>query len=365
MRGNIPSYSPKFGPFGVILKRPLRLFAIHFVSFYLRDIVMKDRVLIVGGGAVGGALCAYLGAAHRNVTMLARGDTARLIAERGIQLTTPTKERIVARPRVVLHANEAGIQDIVLLATKAFSLPEAMKALSGAIGPGTLVVPVVNGVPWWFGTPDAPIRAVDPTGSLIAAIPSDRLVGATIFSPVSRTQSGEWVHAAPGRLTLGPTIPGESNAASNRVAAIFDGTAYTASVTTDIHRAVWSKLVTNASFNTLCALTGANQMAVARDDRLGKLAQTIMREIAALADAAGSGIDGPISQYFDQAYNKGLHKPSTLHDFEAGRTVELAAIVDAPLELAARYGLALPMLSMIGAAVQLKAATAGLLPPSH
>ncbi|MSQ18925.1 MAG: 2-dehydropantoate 2-reductase [Betaproteobacteria bacterium] len=323
---------------------------------------MTERILIVGGGAVGGVLCAYLGAAHRNVTLLARGDTARLIAKQGIHLTTPEQETIVTRPPVVVSAAEAGIQDIILLATKAFSLPDAMRALTGAIGIHTLVVPVVNGVPWWFGTPAAPIRSVDPQGSLIAAVPPERLVGATIYSPVSRSQSGEWIHAAPGRLTLGPTVPGESSAAAERVVAIFLGTAYRATVTRDIHRAVWSKLVTNASFNTLCALTGTNQQDVARDDRLGKLAQDIMREIEILAQAAGSGIDGPPSKYFEQAFYKGLHKPSTLHDFESGRTVELAAIVDAPLELAARYGLQLPMLSLIGAAVRLKAAGAGLLP---
>jgi 2-dehydropantoate 2-reductase len=323
---------------------------------------MTDRILIVGAGAVGGVLCAYLGAANRNVTLLARGDTARMIALRGIHLTTPDKTTIVARPRVVTSAREAGAQDIVLFATKAFSLPAALKEVASVIGPDTLVVPTVNGVPWWFGSPAAPIRSVDPDGSLIRAIPANQLVGATIYSPVSRTQAGEWIHTAPGRLTLGPTVPGASSAASDRVAAIFAGTAYAAAVTTDIHRAVWSKLVTNASFNTLCALTGSTQMDVARDETLGELAQDIMREIESLARATGSGIDGPISKYFEQAYHKGHHKPSTLHDFESGRTVELAAIVDAPLELAARRELALPMLTMIGAAARLKASVAGLLP---
>jgi 2-dehydropantoate 2-reductase len=325
---------------------------------------MTDRILIVGGGAVGGVLCAYLIAANRNVTLLARGDTARLIAEQGIRLTTPEKQTVIARPHVVTSADEAGTQDIVIFATKAFSLPEAMQEVARAMAPHTLVVPAVNGVPWWFGTPQEPVQSVDPDGSLVRAIPPGQLVGATIYSPVSRTQTGEWLHAAPGRLTLGPTVAGESSAASDRVAAIFAGTAYTTVVTTDIHRAVWSKLVTNASFNTLCALTGSNQMDVARDDSLGKIAKDIMREIESLARATGSGIDGPISKYFDQAYHRGHHKPSTLHDFEAGRMVELAAIVDAPLELATRHGLELPMLSLIGAAVRLKAATAGLLPRS-
>ncbi len=326
---------------------------------------MSERILIVGAGAIGGVLAAYLAAAGRTVTLFARGDTARLVSERGIRLTTPDQQTLHARPQVVTSATAAGKQDIVLFATKAFSLPAAMAAVLPAIGPDTVVAPVVNGVPWWFGTVEYPVRAVDPTGSLVAAIRADRLVGATIYSPVRRTEAGEWIHTVPGKLTLGPTHVGGSPAAADRIASVFNGTAYTAAVSLDIRRAVWSKLVTNASFNTLCSLTGARQIDVARDPHLGELALRIMREIEVLARACGAGIDGDIKKYFDQAYNSGAHKPSTLHDFEAGRAVELAALVDAPLELAARCGVPMPTLEMVGAAVRLKAVSAGLLPSTE
>ena len=111
----------------------------------------------------------------------------------------------------------------------------------------------------------------------------------------------------------------------------------------------------------LCSLTGAQQIDVAQDKTLGECALGIMREIETLARACGSGINGAIQDYFDQAFNKGTHKPSTLHDFEAGRQVEVAALADAPLELARQRGVAMPTLALIGAAVRLKAASAGLL----
>ena len=323
---------------------------------------MRDRIMIVGAGAIGGVLAGYLAAAGRRVTLFARGDTARIVAEHGIRLTTPDQRILHSRPRVVTTVSAAGEQDIVLFATKSFSLPAAMQSVLPAIGPKTVVAPVMNGVPWWFGAALRPVRAVDPDGSLIGAIPADRLVGATIYSPARRTDSGEWIHMVPGKLVVGPTVAGGSDAASKRVAGVFEGTEYGAVVTADIHRAVWSKLVTNGSFNPLCSLTGAQQIDVARDKTLGACALAIMREIETLARACGSGIEGVIHTYFDQAYNRGTHKPSTLHDFEAARRVELAAIVDAPLELARQNGVAMPTLELIGAAVRLKAVSAGLLP---
>jgi 2-dehydropantoate 2-reductase len=323
---------------------------------------MTDKILIVGPGAIGGIFAGYLAAAGKPVSVLARAETGKLIAAEGIRLTTPDKQKLHGRPRVVASGAEAGVQDIVLVTTKAFSLPEAMALAEGAIGPRTLVAPVLNGVPWWFGTLDAPVRAVDPEGALIRAVAAENLVGGTTYSPANRTANGEWTHNVAGKLTLGASTKGGSLANAERVARIFEGTAFGAVVTPDIHAAVWSKLVTNATFNTFCSITGTPQCDVARDERLGPVALAIMREVEALARAAGSSIENPVEKQFDQAYHRGIHKPSTLQDFEAGRQVELAAMVDAPLELAARYKVPMPMLAAIGGAARLKAVGAGLMP---
>ncbi|MEO7402419.1 MAG: 2-dehydropantoate 2-reductase [Burkholderiales bacterium] len=325
---------------------------------------MTERILIVGPGAIGGIFAGYLAAAGKPVTVLARGVTAKLIATEGIRLTTPDMQKLHGRPRVITDATEVGEQDIVLVTTKAFSLPEAMALARPAIGPRTLVAPVLNGVPWWFGTIEAPVRAIDPDGSLVRAVAPENLVGGTTYSPAHRTAAGEWVHTVPGKLTLGASIRGGSTVNAERIARIFEGTAFGAVVSPDVHRAVWSKLVTNGTFNPFCSITGTPQRDIARDERLGPVALAIMREIEALAKAAGSGIqlDNPIEKQFEQARERGIHKPSTLQDFEAGRQVELAAIVEAPLELAARYGVSMPMLSAIGGAARLKAIALGLMP---
>jgi 2-dehydropantoate 2-reductase len=323
---------------------------------------MSERVMIVGAGAIGGMLAGYLSAAGRPVTLLARGEYAALVAREGIALTTPAGETLHGRPRVATNAAEAGVQDVVLFATKAYSLPQAMRDAAAALGPHTLVAPVVNGVPWWFGDEAAPVRAVDPDGSLARAVPPQRLVGSVTYSPCARGPGNAWHHSVPGQLTLGASRPGGDPHAAERVAALFDGARFSAVVVPDIRRAVWTKLVTNAAFNTLCALTGSRQCEVAADPRLGPYALGIMREIAALAHATGSGIDGEVEQRFESARKTGIHKPSTLQDFEAGRPIEIGALVDAPLELAARHGVATPLLALVGAILGRKARAAGLVP---
>jgi 2-dehydropantoate 2-reductase len=325
----------------------------------LRESRLK-QVLIVGAGAIGGALCAYLEAAGRPAALLARGENARNIASGGIRLTTPDNRVLHARPRVVTAVAGLGTQDAVILATKSFSLPEAMAAAAPAIGPRTIVVPVVNGVPWWFGTANEPLRAVDPGGFLAGSVPYERVVGATIYAPVKRAAPAEWLHTGQGRLIIGPATPGGSEDASGLVAELFSGAALTTLIAADIHRAVWTKIMTNATFNALCALTGARQCDVARDAHLGPVAREIMREIEALAIASGSGIEGTVEKHFETAYEKGTFKPSTLQDLEAGRPLELAALVDGPLELAQRYGVPTPGLRVAGAALRAKATTMGL-----
>jgi 2-dehydropantoate 2-reductase len=320
------------------------------------------QVLIIGAGAIGGALCAYLEGAGRPATLLARGENARNIAEGGVRLTTPDNKVLHARPRVVTAADGLGSHDVVILATKSFSLPAAMAAAAPAIGPETIVVPVVNGVPWWFGTTKEPLRAVDPEGFLAGSVPYERLVGATIYAPMKRTTPTEWLHTGQSKLVIGPAAAQGSEDASRQIAELFRGAGLTTLIAADIHRAVWTKIMTNATFNTLCALTGARQCDVARDTHLGPVAREIMREIEALAIASGSGVEGTVDEPFESAREKGLFKPSTLQDIEAGRPLEIAALVDGPLELAQRYGVPMPALRVAGAALRAKAMTMGLLP---
>ena len=130
---------------------------------------MALNILVAGAGAVGGLLCAYLHAAGHRVSLLARGQNAQQIDALGIRLRTPTLETIHARPNVVCSVAGMGMQDLVIVATKAFSLSEVMAAVAPVIGGSTSVMPVLNGLPWWLGDASAPLRSLDPYGELAVA----------------------------------------------------------------------------------------------------------------------------------------------------------------------------------------------------
>ena len=323
---------------------------------------MTQQILVVGAGAIGGLLCSYLAERGHPVSLLARGENAALIARDGIHLTTPDQRTLQSRPNVVTDAATLTRQDLVILATKSFSLPAALQSVAPAIGPDTLVMPVVNGVPWWFGTADAPVRAVDPDGTLARAVPFARVIGATTYSPARRASATEWVHTGASRLVIGPALRNGDREPAQRVADLFKGSLYATGVADDLYQAIWTKFMTNASFNVLCALTGARQCDVATDPQLGPIARQIMAEVEALAIASGSSVTGGLEAPMQFAIERGQFKPSTLQDLEAGRPLEIAALVDAPLEMAARLGVPMPALQVAGAALRLKAATSGLLP---
>src|ERR1019366_8210052 len=204
----------------------------HLVS--QTDSDMTRHVLIVGAGAIGGVLCAYLESAGQPTSLFARGENARNIGRDGIRLTTPDGRALHVRPRVVTEATGLAPQDMVILATKSFSLPAAMAAAAPAIGADTIVMPVVNGVPWWFGSASEPLRSVDPDGALAAAVPYERLVGATIYAPTRRVSPSEWVHSGLSKLVIGAVAPADSTAHAQSLAELFRGSTLAAIVAGDI-----------------------------------------------------------------------------------------------------------------------------------
>lgn len=321
---------------------------------------MPFKILVAGAGAIGGMLSAYLVSCGQPVTLLARGDNAAHIGQHGIRLTTPTQQLIHAYPRVITDPAAAGTQDLLIVATKAFSLPAVLTAIAPAMGANTLVMPIVNGLPWWLGSDATPLESVDPGGSMRRAVSAERLIGASLYAPTRRDDASHWIHSGQSRLIVG-SVSGDSTA-GDMVAALFAGSPLVVDVADDIRQAVWTKLAANACFNTLCALTGAQQSEVACDPWLGPIARQIMGEIEALAHASGSRMNSGIDTMFGLAREKGHFKPSTLQDLEAGRPLEVAALMEAPLELARHLGVPMPTLATTGAALRLKALRSGLLP---
>ena len=293
----------------------------------------RVRVCVLGAGSIGGWIAARLAAAGNDVMALtSRGPVDEVMISEGGSSETARLSRF------------EGHADLLAIAVKAPALAAASKAARPLIGPDTLIVPMLNGVPWWFVA--EPLRSTDPDGSIAAAIPLDQLVGCVVHASCRRAAPGhvEVIHAE--KLILGE--PG--GGAGERVAglcSLFESAGIRCEASDHIRSAIWYKLWGNATINPLSALTRSTADTLLADPILRSFMAEAMDELAAV----GAAVDCPISQSAEDRMavtaRLGAFKSSMLQDVEAGRPIELEALLGAPLEIAARTGIATPQLRRI------------------
>src|SRR4051812_12440202 len=107
------------------------------------------NICVVGAGAIGGWVAARLAIAGEPVSVLARGDTLRLVRAEGLRIEEKGEE-FAAGVAAAQDGGAIGEQDVLIIAVKAPALPGLASELRPLIGPETIVVPMLNGVPWWF-----------------------------------------------------------------------------------------------------------------------------------------------------------------------------------------------------------------------
>ena len=310
------------------------------------------RVAIVGAGAVGGVLAHALTAAGADPTLVARGATAAAIRRDGLRVVRGAK-REVSHPRVIETTRAAGVHDVVIGTLKAHDWAGAVPLFAPLIGPSTIVVPAINGVPWWYfqgiGGPrdGTALVSVDPSGALRAAFPAQSLVGGVVYVAASRPTPGTLDWSGGKRLVLGE-IAGPNGARVAALADLLRGCGLDIDVASDIRAAMWLKLMGNASFNPLSVLALATMDQLLEDPALRAICVDVMGEILALAAATGAdpavGIEARIAMMSSMV---GV-RTSTLQDFEAGRSLEVAALVEAPCEIGRLSGVATPVLETLG-----------------
>ena len=310
---------------------------------------------IIGAGAIGGWAAARLAAAGEPVSILARGASARALGE-GLELVEQGASTIV-RPKVSTSAGELGPQDLLVIAVKAPSLAAAAQAAAPMIGPQTIILPMLNGVPWWFADGE-PLRSVDPGGAIAAALPLDQVVGCVVHASCRREPPARVVVAHADRLILGEPGGGTSELVA-RLCALFERAGICCEASTDVRRAIWYKLWGNATINPISALT------LATADRLLAECRPFILDCMAELAAVGAAIGCPISESGEDRMavtaRLGAFKTSMLQDVEAGRGIELEALLGAPIELARRAGVAVPRLESLYAMTRLMAESRGLL----
>ena len=301
------------------------------------------KFLIAGAGAIGAYIGARMAHAGFDVTLFARGPHLRAMQEHGVEVKS-REGNFVARPAMASSLEEVGPMDVVFLGVKAHGLPQLAPQLKPVIGPDTTVVSTQNGIPWWyfqgFGGEWEGLRLerVDPGGVISATIPARQVVGSIVYFSTEIPSPGVIQHIEGNRISLGE--PGGSRSdRCRRIAEALIASGLRCPVTTRLRHEIWVKVLGNASLNPVSALTRATLVQMVRDPGVVSVIRSIMEEVAAVSQKLGMELPVSIDQRVAGAEKVGEHKTSMLQDLEAGRPMELEALVGAVVDLGERVGL--------------------------
>jgi 2-dehydropantoate 2-reductase len=322
------------------------------------------KVAVVGLGAVGGLIAARMAAAGHEVSALARGATLARVRERGV-VVEANGQTTVTRIEAGDDAATLGPQELIVVALKAPALALAAPSVAALCGASTIVLPAMNGVPWWFmpaAMPsEPPLASVDPGGSLLERLPIERVLGCVVHLAASSPGPGMVRHNFGERLIVGEPRGGDS-ARTRAVCAALAEAGFEAEPSGDVRREVWYKLWGNMTMNPVSALTGAASDAILDDPLVFDFMVRAMAEAAAIGARIGCAIDQSGEERMKLARKLGSFKTSMLQDALAGRPLELDALVASVHEIGGRVGVATPNIAALLGLTRLMARQRGLYP---
>jgi len=301
------------------------------------------RFLVAGAGAIGAYVGGRMAQAGFDVTLFARGPHLRAMQEHGVQVRSPEGD-FVGRPAIASSLEQVGPVDVVFLGVKAHGLPQLAPLLKPVLGPDTTLVSTQNGIPWWyfqgFGGKWEGLRLerIDPGGVISSAIEAHRVVGSIVYFSTEITAPGVIQHIEGNRITLGEP-DGTRSDRLRRIAEALIASGLRCPITTRIRHEIWVKVLGNASFNPVSALTRATLVQMVRDPGVCSVIRNIMQEVEEVSHKLGMELPVSIDQRIAGGEKVGEHKTSMLQDLEAGRPMELEALVGAVVELGERVGL--------------------------
>jgi 2-dehydropantoate 2-reductase len=324
------------------------------------------RVCVVGAGGIGATLGARLALAGHAVSLVARGAHLRALQERGLTFVDePSGARHTLRLPAAADPSELGAQDAVIIALKAHDIGPMLPRLAPLLAPHTVVVPAINGLPWWYfhgagGSHEGRVvRALDPQASFFVALDPDRILGCVVHVAAEVRAPGSVHHTGGRRLILGEPRGGLTPRLAS-IAEALNEAGFEAEPSGDIRLAVWTKLVGNLSFNPVAALTGYRMDQLCADAGVTEVIRAAMLEAMAVAEHYGVKIPMTPEARIDLARQLGAARISMMQDLEAGRRLELGAIVEAVMELAHDAGIAMPVTRHLHALTRARARSAGI-----
>jgi len=301
-------------------------------------------VAIVGAGAIGGLLGAYLSRSGEEVILIARGPHLAAMQTRGVTVRGGGDE-FTARPECTDDMKAIGRSKFVFLTLKAHSIPAVAETIGGALAEDACVVGAQNGIPWWYFE-DRHLESVDPGGIIARSIPHEKVVGCIAYPAAQVVEPGIIEHLEGNRFSLGEP-DGSKSERVQAISSMLVKAGLKAPVQTRIRNELWLKLLGNATLNPLSALTRASLVEIVTSPITRDLVRTLMEEVDAVARSLGVDVPLTIEKRMDGAAATGEHRTSMLQDLEAGRPLEVDALVGAVVELAGGAGVPVPSLRVV------------------
>lgn len=323
------------------------------------------KIAVIGAGAIGGLVGAKLALAGEDVTFIVRGANLAAIRANGFTLIAADGTRQVARDvKATDDYDQAGPQDIVVLAMKAHQVEAVAHDVPRLFGPDTVVVTMQNGIPYWYfhqhggALAGSTVRSVDPSGLVGAKIPASRVIGCVVYPASELVAPGVVQHIEGDRFPIGE-LDGSASERVARVSACLSGAGFKAPVLDNIRAEIWLKLWGNLTFNPISCLTHSTLVDICQYAPARELATAMMREAQAVANKLGIEFRVSLEKRIAGAEKVGRHKTSMLQDVEAGRAPEIDALVGAVVELARLTDTNTPHIDSVYALVKLLAQTMG------
>ncbi|WP_332824744.1 2-dehydropantoate 2-reductase [Ramlibacter sp.] len=322
------------------------------------------KVCIYGAGAIGGWIGVRLARAGCHVSVVARGATLQAMQRHGLRLQDGG-EALVAQVRASASPAELGEQDLVVVAVKAPAMAEVARAIGPLLGPRTIVLTAMNGVPWWFfqgfggAYAGARLKAVDPDGSIAEAIPPAHIVGCVVHASCALREPGYVQHHFGNKLIVGEPS-GEQTPRVRQLAALLAKAGFETVLSEQIQKDAWYKLWGNMTVNPVSAMTGATTDLILDDPLVLNFISAVMLE----AREIGARVGIPIAQQPEDRHQVtrklGAFKTSMLQDVEAGKPVEIDALVTVVKEMGEMTGVPTPFTDALLGLSRLHARVHGL-----
>ncbi|SLN54102.1 2-dehydropantoate 2-reductase [Roseisalinus antarcticus] len=325
------------------------------------------KICIFGAGAIGGYMGAKLAQAGADVSLVARGPHLAAMQADGLTLIEEGADPVTVTVRASSDPADLGPQDYVVVTLKAHSVPPVVPLMAPLIGPDTTIVSGVNGVPWWYfhkiGGPleGTRLASVDPGDAQWDGFGPDRVLGCVVYPAAEVPTPGTIRHIEGNRFSLGEPDGSKSDRAL-ALSKLLTSAGLKAPVRPKLRDEIWVKLCGNLSFNPISALTGATLDVLCTDADSRPVARAMMSEAQTIAEMLGVKFPIDVDRRLDGGAAVGAHRTSMLQDLDAGRPMEIDALVGSVQELGRLTDTPTPTIDVVLALVRLRGRVAGLYP---